>query len=187
MMVTKLGVNHMLEKKIKGSIINIGSVAALRGFAAGKLGFHKDKVEHGADTLLRRCCLYLIEAWSCRLDKKHSCVLHGKGYPVQCCPPVRNGDQHLQYHQKHKRRRLSYHDEGTRDHGQSQGGCSDRLVPGLRCLEHSKRIMYRYRPWLCSFLIQASRTPRNQSSQHTISTRRAQNRSGIILRLEHAS
>jgi NAD(P)-dependent dehydrogenase (short-subunit alcohol dehydrogenase family) len=36
MMVTKLGVNHMLEKQIKGSIINIGSVAALRGFAAGK-------------------------------------------------------------------------------------------------------------------------------------------------------
>ncbi|KAG9648572.1 NAD(P)-binding protein, partial [Aureobasidium melanogenum] len=35
MMVTKLGVNHMLEKQIKGSIINIGSVAALRGFAAG--------------------------------------------------------------------------------------------------------------------------------------------------------
>jgi hypothetical protein len=36
MMVTKLGVNHMMEKQIKGSIINIGSVAALRGFAAGK-------------------------------------------------------------------------------------------------------------------------------------------------------
>lgn len=36
MMVTKLGVNHMLEKQVKGSIINIGSVAALRGFAAGK-------------------------------------------------------------------------------------------------------------------------------------------------------
>jgi NAD(P)-dependent dehydrogenase (short-subunit alcohol dehydrogenase family) len=102
MMVTKLGVNHMLEKQIKGSIINIGSVAALRGFAAGKSNFHKDTVERGADTRSRRRCLYLIQAWSCRLDEKHSCILHGKGHPVQRCTPVRNGNQHLQYHQEYK-------------------------------------------------------------------------------------
>jgi NAD(P)-dependent dehydrogenase (short-subunit alcohol dehydrogenase family) len=36
MMVTKLGVNHMMDKEIKGSIINIGSAAATRGFAAGE-------------------------------------------------------------------------------------------------------------------------------------------------------
>jgi NAD(P)-dependent dehydrogenase (short-subunit alcohol dehydrogenase family) len=82
MMVTKLGVNHMLEKQIKGSIINIGSVAALRGFAAGKSAFCEDLIRYNADTLFRRCRIYLIQAWSCRLDEKHSCILHGKGHPV---------------------------------------------------------------------------------------------------------
>lgn len=82
MMVTKLGVNHMLEKQIKGSIINIGSVAALRGFAAGKSSLHGYSIEHSANTLPCRRCLYLIQAWSRRLDEKHSRILHGQGHPV---------------------------------------------------------------------------------------------------------
>lgn len=35
-MVSKVAVAHMLEKQIKGSIINVASVAGVRGFAAGK-------------------------------------------------------------------------------------------------------------------------------------------------------
>lgn len=82
MMVTKLGVNHMLEKQIKGSIINIGSVAALRGFAAGKSNHTKTLVQSSANRPFRRRCLYLIQAWPGRLDEKHSCILYGEGYPV---------------------------------------------------------------------------------------------------------
>lgn len=41
-MISKLAVQHMLEKQIKGSIVNIGSIAAIRGFAAGlcSVSFH---------------------------------------------------------------------------------------------------------------------------------------------------
>lgn len=37
MLVTKEAVSHMLDQKIEGSVINIGSIASTRGFSAGKL------------------------------------------------------------------------------------------------------------------------------------------------------
>lgn len=148
----------MLEKQIKGSIINIGSVAALRGFAAGKRSFFDDPVEACANALLSRCCLYFLQAWSCGINKEHSFLLHGQGYSMQCCAPVRDGDQYLQDHHEHQRRGLRTPDEGTCNHGKSQGSCSDCFVPGLRCLEHNQWILHRYGPWLRSFLKQAQTT-----------------------------
>jgi NAD(P)-dependent dehydrogenase (short-subunit alcohol dehydrogenase family) len=53
--MTKLAVQHLLERKSKGTILNIGSLASIRGGTAGKF---RNIQRFSKNLSLCRCCLY---------------------------------------------------------------------------------------------------------------------------------
>lgn len=85
MILSKMAVRNMLEQPMPdGRIINIVSVAGRAGWAAGvssTLFTHVADIHSDLNTT--RCRLYCQQAWPCRIDQEHRCVLWQQGHPLQ--------------------------------------------------------------------------------------------------------
>lgn len=90
-MITKRAVNHMLKNDIKGSIVNIASIAAFRGFSSGNQVLASSSRAPSLTTR-GRLRVYSLEARGPRPDKEHCCVLWAQGHPLQCRPGRWHGD-----------------------------------------------------------------------------------------------
>jgi len=83
-MVTKRAINMMLKHGVKGSIVNIASIAGVRGFCSGtnRNGFRS--ANPVVTDELSRCCVHCQQTWYHWPHEEYRRLLRRQGHQVQC-------------------------------------------------------------------------------------------------------